>query len=114
MIKKKLQPNEQKLLTHSLHTETSVRSRNMLQIRAQSSIEKIIKDSLAKEQTDTLKFEQRNYETLNFEHLTNICRLERTGMFPFLWLWKKGDNIIFSGSYLNIVRGCTGHVEVKR
>ena len=57
----------------------------MLQIRAQSGIEKIIKDSLAKEQTDTLNFEQRNYETINFENLTNICRLERTGMFPFLW-----------------------------
>ena len=34
-----------------LHAETSVKSRNMLQIWAQSSIEKIIKDSLAKEQT---------------------------------------------------------------
>ena len=49
--KKKLQPNEQKLLTHSLHAKTSLKSRKMLQIWAQSSIEKIIKYSLAKEQT---------------------------------------------------------------
>ena len=30
--KKKLQPNEQKLLTHSLHAKTSLKSRKMLQI----------------------------------------------------------------------------------